>query len=84
MNCPASFQPFMETVVSRISNMIVYIDDLVVHWATHMEHLVSLDQVLQHLVQHNIKLNLQKCKFGGKEVYYLGFCQIEEGIKPGK
>jgi hypothetical protein len=35
------------------------------------------------VVQHNIKINLQKCVFGNKEVSYLGFQLTEEGIKPG-
>jgi hypothetical protein len=38
---------------------------------------------LQRLVTHNIKINLQKCVFGSKEVSYLGFHLTEEGIKPG-
>jgi hypothetical protein len=42
-----------------------------------------LGQVLGCLVQHNIKINLQKCVFGSKEVSYLGFRLTEEGIKPG-
>jgi hypothetical protein len=61
LGCPASFQRLMETVVNSISNVIVYIDDLLVHSATH-----------EQLVQHNIKINLQKCVFGSKEVSYLG------------
>ncbi len=69
----------METVVNGISNVIVYIDDLLVHSATHEEHIVSLNQVLEQLIQHNIKINLQKCIFGSKEVSYLGFCLTEEG-----
>ena len=73
LGCPASFQRLMETVVNGISNVIVYIDDLLVHSATHEEHLATLDKVLKRLVQHNIKLNLQKCVFGSKEVSYLGF-----------
>ncbi len=35
------------------------------------------------LVQHNIKINLQKCFFGSKEVSYLGFRLTEQGILPG-
>ncbi len=31
-----------------------------------------VQEVLQRLVQHNIKINLQKCFFGSKEVSYLG------------
>jgi hypothetical protein len=73
LGCPASFQRLMETVVNRLANVIVYIDDLLVHSATHPEHITALDQVLQRLVQHRIKINLQKCFFGSKEVSYLGF-----------
>jgi hypothetical protein len=83
LGCPASFQHLMETVVNKIENIIVYIDDLLVHSASHEQHIATLGQVLQCLVQHNIKINLQKCVFGSKEVSYLGFLLTEEGIKPG-
>jgi len=36
----------METMVNGISNVIVYIDDLLVHSANHEEHLVMLNKVL--------------------------------------
>jgi hypothetical protein len=84
LGCPASFQRLMETVLNGISNVIVHIDDLLVHSATHEEHLATLSQVLKCLFQDKIKTNLQKCIFGSKEVSYLGFCLTEEGIKPGK
>jgi hypothetical protein len=83
LGCPASFQRLMETVVNGISNVIVYINDLLLHSATHEEHLATLGKVLKHLIQHKIKINLQKCIFGSKEVSYLGFRLTEEGIKPG-
>jgi hypothetical protein len=82
LGCPVSFQHLMETFVNGISNIIVYIDDLLVHSATHKEHLGTLSQVLRQLVQHNIKINLQKCIFGTKEVFYLVFCLPKERIKP--
>ncbi len=63
----------METVVHGLANVIVYIDDLLVHSATHPEHIASLDQVLKRFVQYQIKINLQKHFFGNKEVSYLGF-----------
>jgi hypothetical protein len=81
--CPTSSQRLMETVVNGISNVIVYIDDLLVHSANHEEHLATQNQVLEQLVQQNIKINLQKCVFGSKEESYLGFWLTEEGIKPG-
>jgi hypothetical protein len=83
LGCPASFQHLFETLVNNIANMKVYIDDLLVHSASHEEHILTLSQVLQCLVQHNNKINLQKCVFGSKEVSYLDFRLTEEGIKPG-
>ncbi len=47
LGCPTSFQRLMETVVHRLANVIVYIDDLLVHSATHPEHITALDKVLQ-------------------------------------
>ncbi len=38
LGCPASFQRLMETVVNGLANVIVYINDLLVHSATHPEH----------------------------------------------
>jgi hypothetical protein len=83
LGCPASFQRLMETIINGLANVILYIDDLLVHSATHPEHITALDQVLQCLVQHHIKINLQKCFFGSKEVSYLGFRLTEQGILPG-
>jgi hypothetical protein len=82
LGCPASFQRLMETVVNGLANVIMYIDDLLVHSASHPKHIIALDQVLQRLVQHRIKINLQKCFFGSKEVSYLGFRLMEQGILP--
>jgi hypothetical protein len=84
LGCPASFQRLMEGVLRNISNVIVYIDDLLVHTNTHEDHLKVLEQVLQRLHSHNLKINLDKCFFGNKEVSYLGFTLTPEGIKPGK
>jgi hypothetical protein len=40
--------------------------------------------VLERLQQNHLKINLEKCIFGNKEVSYLGFTLTPEGIKPGK
>ncbi len=73
LGCPASFQHLMETVANNNANVIVYIDILLVHSASHEEHIATLGQVLQRLVQRNIKINLQKCVLGSKEVSWLPF-----------
>jgi hypothetical protein len=73
----------VETVTIGISNGIIYIKDLLIHAASHVKHFASLDQVLQCLLQHNIKKNLQKSVFGSKEIAYLGFRLTEECGKLG-
>jgi len=66
LGCPTSFQCLMESVMRNI-------DDLLVHTKTHEDHLKDLEQVLEHLHSHNLKINLDKCFFGNKEVSYRGF-----------
>ncbi len=73
----------METVANGFANVIIYIDDLLVHSATNSKYMDTLNQVLKRLVQHKIKINLQKWFFRGKEVFHLGFCLNEQGILPG-
>ena len=81
---PSSFQRLIETVVHGIPQVIAYIDDLLVHSDTHDRHLEILDLLLQRLVEHRIKINLEKCEFGSKRVAYLGFQLTEDGIVPGE
>jgi Reverse transcriptase (RNA-dependent DNA polymerase) len=84
LGCPASFQRLMEGVLRDILNVLVYIDDLLVHTDMHEKHLQVLDQVLARLHKNHLKINLEKCVFGNKEVSYLGFTLTPEGIKLGK
>ena len=84
LGAPASFQRLMEAVVRGLDNVIVYIDDLLLHSADYEAHLRQLDQLLRRLTEHNVKINLQKCEFGSKNVAYLGFRLTEQGVKPGK
>jgi hypothetical protein len=39
LGCPATFQRLMETVHRNIINVLVYIDDVLLHTASHDEHL---------------------------------------------
>ncbi len=45
LGCPPSFQRLMEGVLHDILNLLVYIDDLLVHTDTHDKHLEVLDKV---------------------------------------
>ncbi len=68
LGCPASFQRMMEKFMRGIPNVIVYIDDLLIHSKNHEDHLVSLEKVLQRLEENHEKdKNTKKfTKFGKK------------------
>ncbi len=70
LGCPASFQRLMETVLRDINNVLVYIDDVLLHTATHEQHLQVLEKVFESLHQNHLKVNLDKCVFGNREVSY--------------
>ncbi len=48
------------------------------------EHLQVLEKVFERLHQNHIKVYLDKCVFGNREVSYLGFMLTPKGIKPGQ
>jgi hypothetical protein len=73
----------MELAMTGLQNVIVYIDDLLLHTKTHQQHREGLQQVFNRLRNINIKLNPEKCKFGAVNVSYLGFRLKPSGILPG-
>ena len=83
LGCPASFQRLMEHVLDGLQNILIYIDDVIIHTSSHDHHLTILDQTLARLQKHGLKINLDKCHFGNQEVAYLGFTLTPQGIKPG-
>ena len=70
--------------MDKLANLIVYIDNLLIHSKSHEDHLVTLDEVLQRLTDNNMKINLAKCHFGNTVVSYLGFRLTPGGITLGK
>jgi hypothetical protein len=73
----------MELTVKGLDNIIVYIDNLLVHNSEHTQHQKSLQLLFDRLRTANLKLNLEKCNFGSTNVTYLGFRLTPKGILPG-
>uniref|UniRef100_A0A1A8NMF2 ribonuclease H n=1 Tax=Nothobranchius rachovii TaxID=451742 RepID=A0A1A8NMF2_9TELE len=59
-NAPATFQRLINTVTSGLSHCSAYLDDIVVYTDTWEEHLHTLTQLFDRLVQANLTLNLAK------------------------
>ena len=59
---------------------IVYIDDVCVYANTEEEFLQRLEEVFARFLKHNITLKPSKCRFGMREVEFLGRLINENGI----
>ena len=83
LGCPASFQRLVELAMSGLINVIVYIDDLLLHSKSHAEHQKQLEDLFNRLRTAGLKVNLAKCEFGATNVNYLGYRLTPNGILPG-
>ena len=72
----------MSSLVDHLEYARVYLDDLLVLTnGSFDDHLDKLGKVLVLLSQAGLKCNADKCSFGAKEVEYLGYLLIRDGIK---
>ena len=64
-NAPATFQRLMEKCIGDMAftDVLVYLDDLLVFSRTLEEHEQKLDRVLSRLEEYGLKLNPEKCQF---------------------
>jgi hypothetical protein len=84
MGGPASFSRLMDVIMADATNVITYIDDVLIHSATHKDHLGHLAEAIRRVGKANLRLNAAKCIFGAAEVTYLGHTLTSTGVKPGK
>lgn len=78
-NAPATFQRLMEDILADLEFVHVYIDDILVASKSEEEHVEHLRIVLGKLKEAGLTLSPTKCKFGMKEVRYLGNMYSEQG-----
>lgn len=71
-NAPATFQRLVNIVLADVPDCTAYLDDLVVHSTTWLDHLSTLRAVFARLANASLTLNLAKCEFGKATVTYLG------------
>jgi transposase InsO family protein len=83
-NAPATFQRIIQQILGPLlyRGAINYLDDFIIYSETFDEHMRLLDDVLQRLSDHNIKLKMSKCHFAKKEVTYLGHVVSYNTVKP--
>ena len=81
-SAPAIIQRTIESLLQGISNISVYINDILVSGSSEMEHLQTLKQVMTRLEQAGMQVKKSKCAFLMNSVEYLGHCISADGIRP--
>ena len=62
-SAPGIFQRVMENILQGISNVTVYLDDILLSSATESEHMQLVDQVLECLQKAGLHARKEKCQF---------------------
>ena len=81
-NSPSTFQRLMELIFGDINltQVVLYLDDILVFSSTFEEHLKRLEVVFQRLTAHGLKIKGEKCQLFQKEVRHLGHVVNEDGV----
>ena len=79
-SAPAVFQRAMNTILQGVPGVICYVDDILVTGTTDSEHFHNLEEVLQRLQRHGVRLRKEKCQFLQESVEYLGHRIDETGV----
>ena len=80
-NAPMYFCKLMQKIFGDMRNILVYMDDIIVHTTTVDQHIKALAQIFLRLRKYKLKLNGKKCKWFQKSVKFLGFILDEGTIK---
>lgn len=79
---PAIFQQVLESLLSGLKGVVVYLDDNLITGQTRAEHLKTLATVLQHLQSAGLKLRQDKYVFVAASVEYFGNRIDTQGLYP--
>jgi hypothetical protein len=81
-NAPLVFMDMMNRVFHDYldSFVVVFIDDILVYSANHLEHKEHLKTVMEVLRENKLFAKLRKCEFWLEEVSFLGHVVNKNGI----
>ena len=77
---PNWFHRHLAHLFGDLSDVYVYLDDILVASETESEHRELVKEVIRRLNKANLRLNIDKCLFGVTQVLFLGFKISDKGI----
>jgi len=83
-NAPSVFQRLMDNVFQSIpqDELVIYLDDLLVHSITEEQNIIQLRRVLQILIANNLKIRATKTEFLMSEINFCGYILSNGSRKP--
>ena len=78
---PATFQRLMNNILGDLEFVIVYLDDILICSRTWEEHIQHLKFVFERLAQAGLRMKPSKCRFGVKELIFLGHILNADGLR---
>ena len=81
-SAPAIFQRYLETLLSGLPHVGVFLDDIGVTGKDDAEHMANLEEVFRRLEDEGLKINTNKCRWMADEIQYLGYCISKDGVRP--
>lgn len=77
------FQLVINHVMAEFkSNVLIYLDDIVIYSETLEQHVEILDKVLEKLISVNLFVQPTKCMFVQSKIEYLGHIVSAQGVAP--
>lgn len=79
---PATFQGVMNDILAPMLRkyVLVFVDDILIYSRTLEDHAVHLENVLEVLLKHDLKVKKTKCTFAKQEILYLGHLISASGV----
>ncbi|MEO0454924.1 MAG: RNase H-like domain-containing protein, partial [Verrucomicrobiota bacterium] len=76
------FQAIINDIISGLPNVLAYQDDLIVFTRSGEDHQRAVRDLLERLLQFNVRINKEKSSFFKDEITYLGYVLGKDGIQP--
>lgn len=79
---PEIFQRIMQDLLRDMNHVRVFFDDIIIFSKSQSEHRIHVQQVVQRLIENGLAINLEKSKFGVKQIDFLGHKISKNVVKP--
>ena len=81
-NAPAAFKHFMNDIFADLLDVctMIYLDDILIYSSSMSDHMLHVQEALQHLWDNRLYTSAEKCEFHTTSMEYLGFILCPDSL----